>query len=188
MIMRTLTPFFSLVIAGIIFVAFVQPQYAEVLSKREEIQQYANAIDTYAQFSRTLESKLALKTNMPAYKNERLDTLVPEIIDDSQLLVDLKSITQKHNMLFGNTKVTNKRADEVGKANDGKGNEVASSDLQYVDISFETIGTYDQFKEFLTDLENSLTLFEVIKITFSVSDSVFQQFELTVRTYSLPKM
>lgn len=186
--MRTLTPIFSIIIAIIVFVAFVRPQYAEITGIKVEIQEYTNAIDKYNQFSTKLTDKLSIKTNMPAYKNERLDRLVPETIDDAQLLVDIKEIAKRHNLLFGNIQVENGDAELVRKTDGSGATPEVGDDLKKVDISFETIGTYDQFKEFLTDLENSLTLFEVTKISFTTSDSVFQQFELTVRTYSLPKM
>ena len=185
--MRTLTPILSIIIAVLLFMFFIQPQYAEIQSVKNEIKTYTDATAQYAGFSALLQDKLSVKTQRSAYESERLDTLVPDSVDATRLLVDLEKIATTHGLLFGN--ITTKGGDVMlARGTDGAVDAPESAELATVDVSFAVIGTYDQFKDFLKDLERSVTLFEVTEIKYSVTEeSVLQQFSLTVRSYSLPQ-
>ncbi len=187
MISRTLTPILSLVIAIILFVFFVRPQYAEVLSIQSEIDEYQKAITQYTEFTNKLEAKIAAKESRSALQNEQLDQLVPNEIDDAQALVDLEALAQRHNLLFGNTDVSTGDTELQRKTDPAVAEDEGSDELRTADITFGVIGTYEQFKSFLTDVEKSLSLYEVTQISFDTTESSFQQFEVTVRVYALPK-
>lgn len=191
MMMRSLTPILSLIVSVVLFVFFVQPRYVEVQHIRAEIDKHIKAVATYNEFKNKLASKLDIKTSRTAAQNEQLDKLVPEKVDDTKLLVDLETLSQSHNLLFGNIDVSKS---DIGlkQSSNNSGNTGAvnleSNNLSTVDISFDVIGTYDQFKQFILDLERSNTLFEVVELSFDSSDTPYQQFSLTVRVYTLPKM
>lgn len=184
--MRTLTPVLSIIIAVLLFVFFTQTQFAEIGAIQKEIEEYASATEQYNTFSALLQQKLSTKTNQSVYDSERLDTLIPATLDSARLIVDLEKITQNNSLLFGN--VTVEGDDSVAVRGSSNSESEVTEELDTVDVSFEVIGTYVQFKNFLRDLERSLTLFEVIDLKYSVTeDSPFQQFALTVRSYGLPK-
>lgn len=188
MISRTLTPVLSLVIAIILFVFFVRPQYAEVMNIQSEIDEYQKTITQYTEFTNKLEAKISAKESRSALQNEQLEKLVPTEINDAQSLVDLEALAKRHSLLFGNTKVTSGDT-ELKRKTDPTDSVVEGSDvLLTADVSFAVIGTYDQFKLFLADLEKSLSIYEVTQISFDTAESSFQQFEVTVRVYALPKM
>ena len=185
MILRTLTPFLSLVIAIILFIFVIQPQYIEIVSLNSEVNEYVSATEKYQQFTAKLEEKLATKGSRSALENERLDTLVLEEIDATQLLVDLEVLAKQRNLLFGNVEISAGDIDVKKISNDA---DASGGELTTVDLSFEIVGTYEQFKNFLSDVERSLTLFEVVKMELvSAEESLFQQFAITVRVYALPK-
>lgn len=185
--MRSLTPILSLVISVLLVAFFVMPQYTEIQSIQQEIDKHTDAIAKYDEFTSTLAKKLEIKTSRSAAQNEQLDKLVPESIDDTKLLVDLEALAQSHNLLFGNTEIL-KSDMELKHKKDAPDAVVEESDeLDTVDISFDVLGTYDQFKQFILDVERSSTLFEVTKISFDSSNSPYQQISLTVRVYALPE-
>lgn len=183
--MRTTTPILSILIAVALFVFFTHPEYLETADIKEEIGQYQDAKEKYAEFSSKLEGKIQKKNALTAQESEGLVRLVPDTIDETQHLVDLETMAERHNMLFGNTSVESR---DFAPASRGGGQEksAVSGELTSVDISFELVGTYAQFKSFLADLERSITIFEVTRMSFDVVEGPFQQFGLTVRTYALP--
>jgi hypothetical protein len=187
--MRTLTPVLSLLIAVLLFFFFTQPAFTEVSALQAEIDEYQDAAESYVEFSKILEEKLNVKQNRAAIESERLDRLVPDAIDDTRLLVDLEAMAESHNMLFGNIAVEGGDAELLSskETEGGEFVETGSGELSATDISFDVIGTYEQFKDFLRDIEQSLTVLEVVGITFSATDGDFQQFSVTVRTYALPE-
>lgn len=181
--MRTTTPILSILIAVSLFIFFTHPEYLKTASIKEEISQYQDAKEKYAEFSDKLEGKLQKKALLGAGESEGLARLVPDTIDETRHLVDLEVMAERHNMLFGNTSVEGR--DFAPTSRGGGEASVVSGELTSVDISFEVVGTYAQFKSFLADLERSLTLFEVTQMSFDVVEGPFQQFALTVRTYAL---
>ncbi|HEU4677309.1 MAG TPA: hypothetical protein VFS75_01160 [Candidatus Paceibacterota bacterium] len=185
--MRTTTPILSILIAVLLFVFFTQPQYLKAKDLMNQIDEYHQATKTYADFTGALENKLAKKSDRSPYEMERLDQLVPEEIDDTQDLVDLEALAQKNNLLFQVTEVDDKQLSFVDRSGGGASSAATSRDeLTTVDISFAVVGTYDQFKSFLKDLEKSLTIYEVTQLSLTVAEGPFQQFKMTVRTYALP--
>lgn len=184
--MRTTTPILSLLIAVLLFVFFTHPEYVETMDVQKQIGEYQKATATYQKFSATLEEKLAKKSNRSAYEVERLAVLIPNGIDETQYLVDLEALAGRNNLLFGNTSVEDSDFSVVRKGKEAS-DASPKDELTTVDITFEVVGTYDQFKQFLRDLESSLTIFEVTSMSFTVIEGPFQQFKLTVRTYALPE-
>lgn len=183
MIFRTLTPFLSLIIAVLLGIFVIQPQLGEITTLQAEVSEYENAIAKYQEFTGKLDQKLAKKSKLDALENEQLDAFVFDKIDVTQLLVDIEAIAGQYHLLFGNIDVKEDGTDFKKNAE-----AQPSAELSTADISFEVIGSYDQFKSFMMDMERSLTLFEVTKIDFeNTKDGLFQQYKVTVRVYALPK-
>ena len=187
MISRTLTPILSIIIAVLIFMFFVSPLYEDILLVRNDISEHKTAIQKYNDFQTKLQEKLSIKTNRSAYDNERLDRVVADSIDDTQILVDLEALAEKHTLLFGNVLVKNTGESLARETKIAPAGTVTSDELVTADIKFSIIGSYDNLISFFRDLERSLTLYEVVQLSYDVSDSQFQQFDITVRVYALPK-
>jgi hypothetical protein len=52
-------------------------------------------------------------------------------------------------------------------------------------ISFSVLGSYDQFKAFLKDMERSLQLMDVQTLTFSTSATDLTEYKLEIQLYGL---
>jgi hypothetical protein len=186
MILRSLSPILSVVVAVVLAVFFIKPTYDETLLIQKDIDSYRDAKMKYEEFTSNLQIKINEKEEHLG-DAEKLNALVPEDIDETQILVDLKFIAKERGLLFGNIKVTEGEGDTPETLNES-GNQIEDDVLIAKDISFGIIGTYSQFKDFLKDLERSQTLFEIIALSFDSSEnSLFQQYTVTVRTYALPK-
>ncbi len=184
---RTLIPVLSIIIAVLLFIFFVQPQYKEITALQAEIGAYENAATQYGAFNAKLQSLLSTKNSRTLSDNERLDLISAKKIDTTQLLVDIEALAEKQNMLFGNVSTEGGEA-ELATANSAVPEEGGvGAQLVTADVTFDVIGTYEQFKNFLQDIESSVVLMEVVNITFSATETSFQQFSVTVRTYALPK-
>ena len=185
MIIRTLSPFLSIVVAIVLFVLFIKPTYYEADGLRDDALEYRDAVNTYNVFTSDLQKKIDDK-GKDASNEEKLNQLLPEKTDSTQLLVDLKALANQDGLLFGNVVVVEGEALYTGDEQE-EGTDNKRALLAPTDISFELIGTYNQLKSFLTRLESSQVLFEVTSLTFDTTEqSVFQQFSFTVRTYALP--
>lgn len=190
--LRTVTPIISIVLAILLFMFFVQPQYEVIKGLRKDRDDYRDAAKQYDVFNQKLQEKIKQKNDFSISDKERLDEFMPDKLDSSELLVKLEQITKRHNMLFGNIKADDGVGKELlGRKNSAEGEAESSGDdrqLVSLDIDFSVIGTYAQFKDFLADMESSLTLFEIVDIRLSEGgETQFQQYSLTVRSFALPK-
>ncbi len=184
---RTITPIFSIIIAIVVFMFFTKPMFAEIKVLQAKTSQYAEAANKAQELNAALAEKLTAKRSNSSENLERLNALVPESIDEVTVLADLNQLARTHNMLFGNINVEDGDLTEI----DVDPKKAISQKINYQDITtasinFSLIGTYEQFKAFLADVERSLVMMEVTKIDFMAGEGALQQFEVTVNLFALP--
>ncbi len=186
--MRTITPIFSIIIALFIFFFFTQPKFAEIKKIQNESAQYMTAAAKAEEINAELSNMLTEKRAYPVDALEKLDALVPDSINEIKVLSDLNELAKKHAMLFGNVTVSKPELQYDGTDIDGIANtqNVDYEDLATTDISFSLIGSYEQFKAFLSDFEQSLVMLEVLNISFSTGEGTLQQYEISARVFALP--
>lgn len=182
---RTITPIFSIILAILIFFLYTQPMFTEVKQVQGEADKYREAAQTAATRNEELNQKYAIVESHAVTDVERLNVLVPSVIDEIKILTDLGELARRHNMLFGNVSVTNNDMEPLATVNE-ESEVVAFRDLVSTDLQFSLIGTYEQFKSFLADVESSLVLLEVNNIAFTAGEGLFQQYAVSVRVYALP--
>lgn len=182
---RTITPFFSIILAIAIYFFFSSDIFAEMKLLEAETKEYNEAIANGKQYNQKLESALNTKRAINALEAERINALVSTDVDEVRLLVDLTEIARSHNMLLGNISVEEGESVSDIPAEDMSSNVVTASDFVETSITFGLIGTYEQFKDILADIEKSLTLLEITNIEFAANEGDLQQFNVTVRTFAL---
>jgi hypothetical protein len=183
---RTITPIFSIVVALVIFFFFSKPMFAEIKLLQGETTQYQEAVTRATELNAELSSKLSQKRSYPAEALEKLEALVPSEIDEVRILNDLNEMARSHNMLFGNVTVSPSKEEATEEEGVTVSRTISYDTLTATDITFSLIGTYDQFKQFLGDMEKSLVMLEVLNIGFSPAEGMFSQYALSVRVFALP--
>lgn len=185
--MRTITPVFSIIIALVVFFSVSKPMFTEIDDIKAQTAQFQEAVDSAQSRNQKLEELINKKQGHDSRDLEYLDALVPQDVDEVKMLVDLKEMAEKHNMLIGNIGVegggTGSPASDASSEVSGA---ISYNSFSTADITFGLIGTYEQFKSFLADMERSLVLMEVINITFASGEGDLQQYDLTIRAFGLP--
>lgn len=163
------------------YLSFIKPWYLEARDIYAEAIGYEEAALKYEEYSRLLNNKAQTIRDLTPRTKDRINQVVPVGIDEIRILLDLQNITKEEQMLFGNVDV------EVSEDTSFPLQTGDAIQVDVINVSFDAIGTYEQFKTLLQRLESSLTLFEVTEISFSAPEeaSPFQQFSLSVRTHVL---
>lgn len=188
---RATTPIFSIVIAILIFFFVIQPKFDEIKLLRTETDEYNAATAQYAAFNAKVQELILKRDSVKISDRDRLDLLIPEKINDTRLLVDVEAIAKKNNVFLVGVETSNDNIDPSSlTAANSEGqteNEIESSnDLLTSEITFTLIGEYFDFKNFLRDIETSITLMHITKIHVAGNSEKFKLFNVTVRTYALP--
>ncbi len=191
---RYIIPTILIALAIAAFFMFTDPMYQEITSKRQIVDSYNQALDN----SKALESerdKLTQKYNSFDPNNlARLQKLLPNNVDNIRLILEIENIASPYGMLLKNVKydTTNGKSDTVSSIVPTTGNP-SPKDYGVWDLEFSTQGTYNNFVNFLKDLENNLRIVDVSSIQFSsniglgLNPSLSQsyKYDFRVKTYWL---
>ena len=187
-----IVPAILIAVAVGIFVTFTNPLYGKVTLLREEAKSYSEALDN----SKALENerdKLAQKYNTIDSANlSRLATMLPENVDNIRLILEIEKIALPYGMALKDVKYdAMKEAEEApaGTLSNAEMPEFQNKDYGTWTLEFTTSGTYDNFINFVKDLERNLRIVDISSIAFSsetgLAGSQIYQYRLKIKTYWL---
>jgi Tfp pilus assembly protein PilO len=109
----------------------------------------------------------------------KLEKLLPNNIDNIQLIIDMNNIADKHNLTLKGAKL-----DKELKADSNK---LGADDNLYstVGISFSVTSSYENFQNFLKDLEKSLRLVDITDLSINASPTGLYEYSVSLKTYWL---
>jgi len=167
---RFITPIILIGIAIAGFFMFTNPLYKNISEIRTQIVSYNEALDN----SKALEAerdKLTQKYNSIDSENlAKLSKLLPDNVDNIRLILEIEKIASPYGMVLKDIKydTITKKDNTTGEVIQG-GATVQSSRKDYGiwDLEFSTQGTYNNFVNFIKDLESNLRIIDISSIQFS---------------------
>lgn len=119
----------------------------------------------------------------------RLDQLLPDNVNNIQLIIDVNGIARKNGMSIKNVKVDTSldKSASVNSQNAAavKAQSPVDSRLGVMTLSFSITGSYDIYKKFLTDLASSLRIIDISSTSFNTDDKGIYNYDVTLKTYWL---
>jgi Tfp pilus assembly protein PilO len=181
--MRVLIPGILIAAAIGLFALWTNPAYQKVKGLQAQVSAFDDALNK-AQALKARRDELLSKRNTFSTENiQKLERILPDNVDNIRFVIDINNIAARRNLSLKNVALgtisdakTNRSALAVGASGDPVGS---------AEISFSLTATYDEFLAFLQDLEHSLRIVDVEKISFKPGSSERYDFSLTIRTYWL---
>ncbi|MEK7150498.1 MAG: type 4a pilus biogenesis protein PilO, partial [Patescibacteria group bacterium] len=104
--------------------------------------------------------------------------LLPDHIDNVRLIIDIDSIASRYGLGIKNIKVNNESdASSGGKL--GPNN----SPFGTFAMKFNIVASYDSFRSFINDLQESLRIVDISNVSFEATESGYYDYEVTIKTY-----
>ena len=157
----------GIAIAG--FFTFTNPFYENVLIEREQVASYNEALDN----SKALEAerdKLTQKYNSFDPENlSKLQKLLPDNVDNIRLILEIEKIASPYGMVLKDVKYDATSKDTPISQTAGTTQAVKNStgkDYSVWNLEFSIQGTYNNFTNFVKDLENNLRIVDISSIQF----------------------
>ncbi len=188
--MNFFIPLILIIISVGAFFTFIDPEYksAQVLNseKKEFLKKEAQGEEIQKR-KRELAKEYA--DNVSAEDILRLEKLLPNHMDNVELIVDIDRIAKEDSIRIGdislvrNIKSNKKKTTEIEV--------VENRNYESVNLSFSFVTKYDNFKRFMENLRKSLRLLDVTSIEFTKQELKDGQstdnfrFNVVVRTYWL---
>ncbi len=130
--------------------------------------------------------------SIPIQQRNQLETLIPDSVETAQLALDIETIAINNGVIL--MEVSLPEENEDVQTNDfvfydESAPPTQPTDYLSKDMVFGVQATYENFKEFLAQIEKSLRIMDVVAIdleeTEKDSDTILRNFDITVRTYYL---
>lgn len=185
--------FFSILfLAGAvaIFFFYTSPSYDTMQTYSAQSVQYNAALDKATQLQEIKQSLLSRYNSFDPNALARLSTMLPDQVDNIRLILDLDNLAGKYGMSLQNVDISSPDTQSGSVVSS-----IASASQSYdsLTIQFSTHGTYGQFTQFLSALQSSLRLVDVVSLSVapggtslpgSQGEPIYA-YTMTVQTYWL---
>ena len=174
-----------------IFFGYVDPNYkgsGSLVESNLSTYSIQQLQDEYSKYEATLvnstkvvenRKNLTDKNNKITEANKALLVkMVPDNIDNDKLVLEMSSIAESRNLSLKNISIgggTN-TSDSIGPDNTPYGT---------LSLGFSVNATYDNFLNFIKDLEQNLRIVDITNVSFTSTDTGFYDFSVTINTYWL---
>jgi len=163
-----------------VFFAFTNPMYNEISSLRAQVASYDEALGNSKALENERDVLTAKKNSIDQINLAKLQKLLPENIDNIRLILEIEQIALPYGMTLKDVRYSTDEKKDAGGSAPGRAEVVQASapvsaqslnkDYGVWDLEFSTEGTYNDFLNFIKDLESNLRIVDISSINFS-SDS-----------------
>lgn len=180
--MKSFTPILLIVLGLAVFFLYVDPTYQnEIKAGQATLTSQNQLLENSKQLLQKRDDLYKRYTTIGNDEISRIQKLLPDTIDNVRLVIDLDGVAQRYGMSLADLNLAEAVPSQTSQVT------TASDEVKYqaVTISFSVTTSYDVFLQFLKDLEQSLRVVDVTKITFSSTPSGLYKFSITLKTYWL---
>jgi len=186
---RNIIAIILLAVAVAIFILYTKPVYDSVQGLQAQTAQYDAALSKATQLQEVKQSLLSKYDSFDPNAVSRLTTMLPDQVDNIRLILDLDNLAGRYGMALQNVNISTPSS-ESGNVQGAIAD--ASQPYDSLTLQFTTHGTYAQFMQFITSLEYSLRLVDLISLNVSGGDTAATTgqpqytYSMTIQTYWLP--
>jgi Tfp pilus assembly protein PilO len=182
-------PILLVVAAAALFFGYVQPTYSgSIAALVAENKNLDTALLAAQEFK---EKEVALtreRSTIPADKLARLESALPDSVDNVQLIVDLNSLAARSGVQLSQFSVSGGETQPGDTAVSASAADAAFMDGEPTDsleVSVSATGTYASFRTFLDGVEKSLRPLDVVELSVQDSATGVYMYDVTFRLYWL---
>ncbi len=182
--MNIIAPLFLILASVGMFYGYIDPNYrSENVSKNivnlmAERNQYKFALENSNNLITERNRLVEKNNNFSSNDLERLKKLLPDHIDNVRLIIDIDNIASRYGLGIKNIKVNNESDTNLsGKL--GPNN----SPFGTFTMKFKIVASYDSFRSFINDLQESLRIVDISNVSFEATESGYYDYEVTIKTY-----
>ncbi len=166
-----------------LFALYTNPTYQAAKEVAVEVSAYNDALDKSQELRRIRDEKIAAFNTFTDQNKNRLVSILPDNVDNIHLIIDINNIAARHGLSLKNVSLgtisdsaTTRNALAVGSS----GSPVGS-----VELGFGVSASYDKILAFMADLEHSLRVMDIEKMSFTAGERDLADYNFSIRTYWL---
>lgn len=168
-----------------LFALYTNPTYQGTKTIRAQVDSYNDALNKSQELRRIRDEKVAAFNTFSADEKQRLQSILPDNVDNIHLIIDINNIAARHGLSLKNVSLGS--ISDSATAPNALAVGASGSSIGSVELGFGFSASYDVFLSFLEDLQHSLRVMDIEKISFSPGEKSNSDYDfaLSVRTYWL---
>jgi hypothetical protein len=194
---RNITATILIVLAIAIYVTFTRGVWSDASAVKAVNDQYASAVNSAEKLVSVRDQVLKSYNDISANDRGRIDSMIPNTVDNIRLIIDLNSVALRHGFSLKGIAATNGTAAKAaGPASVPTSMPLQASSansplsinnptLDTVTVSFSVTAPYQQFISFMQDLEADLRIMDMTHLTVTANDTGTYDFSVQLTTYWL---
>jgi len=172
-------PVLALFLAVGTFFVYVNPLWnGKVAELKRGIASDNQALAAAADYTKRQNELAAERDAIDPADLTRLETLLPDSVDNVGLILDLNALAARSGLSLSNIDVANSAQGTAAQ-------DTASDPVGAVDLSVTAIGTYGGLKEFLDGVEHSARILDIEDLAVKGSQTGVYNYQMTIRLYWL---
>lgn len=200
--MKFLLPIINIIIAGALFFLVTDQMFVNAPLNEKPADKTASTGGIRALKTRQVELNAAIAqakelgkrinelngqyNAISTEEKEKLDMLLPDYVNNIQLIIDVNGIAKGNGMTIKNIKVTTSEdKDSSGQTKKTSALSSKNQNLGTMLLSFSVTGPYSAYKSFLADLASSLRIIDISSTSFNTDDKGIYNYNIELRTYWL---
>jgi len=169
-------PIILIGISVTVFFIFANPMYNDVTQLRTKVASYNEALSNSKALENARDILTAKKNSMDPANLIKLQKLLPDNIDNIRLILEIEKMASPYGMALKNVKynATDAKSATTSPAEGIQGGRAIQpllKDYGVWNLEFSTTGTYNNFLNFIKDLESNLRVVDISSIQFSSDNS-----------------
>ena len=186
---RNITAIILIILSAGIYFTFTSTRLEELKTIQAVNDKYEQAIKNSEELIKVRDDVNQKYSSISIEDRERLNKLIPNTVDNIRLIIDVKdNIAAKHGLTLKGIKTSSPEATQaINDAVIDRGGQTSGPPYGTVTLSFSVSTSYDKFLNFMRDLEASLRVMDISKlsITANSSDKGAYDFNVDIKTYWL---
>ncbi|MEK7514685.1 MAG: type 4a pilus biogenesis protein PilO [Patescibacteria group bacterium] len=176
--MKSTLPVLLLLLSAGAFYFYINPGYARITGLQEEVRQHEATLADAESLGATRDSLVTTYNNFSSTDLARLEKMLPDKVDTVRLAAEINSIGQRYGITVKSFTVSEEKLPTE--------EEVLASPYRTLLVTFSFDGSYENFTQFLSDLESNIHIVDVSEIVFQeASTGGIQAYRINLRTYAL---
>ena len=179
MMLRQIIPIILVLASLALFFFFIVPQYGGLKEKRSRVASLNEALGNSRQVQAIRDALLTSYNTIADADLDRLIKILPDHVDNVRLIIEIDRIASRNNMILKSVR-TQGGAEYIGGT-------FGPNDTPYgkIRIGFSLLGRYESLTNFLSEIEQSLRVVDVVDLSFTRGQGDLYEYELELDTYWL---
>lgn len=188
-------PLILIVLSIGIFFFLIDPQYKEIKVLLDEKAENDRMLDLANELREKRDELQDKFNNISTEEKEKLEKLLPDTVDNVRLVLDISNIAEEYGITIRDISVEGDSSGDSSSSRTpsspgsvGRSGAVVNNgtdNIGEIQLSFSVSASYDDFKDFLLDLEESLRLVDVTDFSVSLGNDELYDYSITISTYWL---